>query len=376
MKRKIINDILIDAYSLSEGGGKRYLLEIIKNFDYSKINNLHILLRKKDSSFQVFKNNKKINFHIITSSGLGLFNKIIFKIFIIRYFYFKFKCNFLFVPDGYSFFFPTKTILVNQNILPFEDNEMKKLNLKMKIKMNLLYHLFKYSIKVSKNVIFLSNFSKNLILKKTKLQNISYKIINHGVEPIKFTKLKKVNKNSKYKILYVSSFYTYKNHIYLLSVFNRLCNNYSNIELIFVGNHNEYLKKTIIPKIKNYKNIFLNNNLFIKNFIPMNKIFKIYQDSNLFVFPSTCENFPNILIEALSSGRPVLSSNYGPMKEIIKERSFLFSTNSETELYNKIKNYIDNKNNIVEKNTQYCISLSKKYNWINTSKMTLDFILK
>ena len=40
-----------------------------------------------------------------------------------------------------------------------------------------------------------------------------------------------------------------------------------------------------------------------------------YRNAAAIVFASSCENCPNILLEALGSGRPVLSSDVAPMPE-------------------------------------------------------------
>src|SRR3569833_3466394 len=40
-----------------------------------------------------------------------------------------------------------------------------------------------------------------------------------------------------------------------------------------------------------------------------------YQHAKLNLFASSCENCPNILLEALAGGRPVLCSDYQPMPE-------------------------------------------------------------
>jgi glycosyltransferase involved in cell wall biosynthesis len=41
----------------------------------------------------------------------------------------------------------------------------------------------------------------------------------------------------------------------------------------------------------------------------------LYQEASLFVFPSLVENCPNILLEAMASKCPVVTSNISPMPE-------------------------------------------------------------
>jgi glycosyltransferase involved in cell wall biosynthesis len=58
--------------------------------------------------------------------------------------------------------------------------------------------------------------------------------------------------------------------------------------------------------------------------VPYADLPSLYARAHAFVFPSTVENFPNILIEGLSSGAPTFASKLGPMPEIAGEAAFYF----------------------------------------------------
>jgi glycosyltransferase involved in cell wall biosynthesis len=49
--------------------------------------------------------------------------------------------------------------------------------------------------------------------------------------------------------------------------------------------------------------------------VPYGELPAFYHHAEAIVFASSCENCPNILLEGLASGRPVLSSNVMPMPE-------------------------------------------------------------
>ena len=102
----------------------------------------------------------------------------------------------------------------------------------------------------------------------------------------------------------------------------------------------------------------------------MNEMPNIYPSYNLFVFPSTCENLPNILLEAIASGIPIISSNYGPMRDIIKNPDQLFDPNNHNDLKCKIIKILNlkNFNDILIK-----LDLEKKYSWDITSIKTMSY---
>jgi glycosyltransferase involved in cell wall biosynthesis len=49
-----------------------------------------------------------------------------------------------------------------------------------------------------------------------------------------------------------------------------------------------------------------------------------YHTADLFVFASSCENLPNILLEAMAAGLPIATSSGGPMPEILGESGLYF----------------------------------------------------
>ena len=55
---------------------------------------------------------------------------------------------------------------------------------------------------------------------------------------------------------------------------------------------------------------------------------RLYHDADAFVFASSCENMPNILLEAMAAGLPIASSNRGPMPEILGDAGVLFDPES------------------------------------------------
>jgi glycosyltransferase involved in cell wall biosynthesis len=49
-----------------------------------------------------------------------------------------------------------------------------------------------------------------------------------------------------------------------------------------------------------------------------------YQQADVFVFASSCENMPNTLLEAMASGLPIACSDRGPMPEILGDAGIYF----------------------------------------------------
>jgi len=67
----------------------------------------------------------------------------------------------------------------------------------------------------------------------------------------------------------------------------------------------------------------------------------VYQHALLNIFASQCENCPNILLEALAAGRPVVVSNRPPMPEFAGDAAVYFDPQSPNELADVLASVLD-----------------------------------
>ena len=67
----------------------------------------------------------------------------------------------------------------------------------------------------------------------------------------------------------------------------------------------------------------------------------LYRHALINIFASECENCPNIMLEALASGRPLLASCREPMPEFGGDAAIYFDPSSPVELAEKLQSIID-----------------------------------
>lgn len=202
--------------------------------------------------------------------------------------------------------------------------------------------IFKILFKIPKKIIVNSKDFKSEIDRKF---NIKSKLIYNplNVKTIKDSSRQKIKfnffNNSKIKAINVARFTDQKDHFTLLESVNKLVLKKKSIKLLIMGYGPN--KKEMLNYIKR-KN--LSKNIKIINF--QNNPYKYMFKSNLFILSSLYEGLPNVLLEAMTLKKFIISSDCptGP-REILKNGrlGYLFKTKNSDELSKLILKYYNNK---------------------------------
>ena len=115
-------------------------------------------------------------------------------------------------------------------------------------------------------------------------------------------------------LLYVSHFYPYKNFIRLVEAYAQLpspLRESNALVLVGVPHDRDYFQsiEVAIRRLGIAKQVRIIPGLGAAELAPL------YAHASLFVFPSLIENSPNILLEAMAYGAPVLAGKHDPMPE-------------------------------------------------------------
>lgn len=122
-------------------------------------------------------------------------------------------------------------------------------------------------------------------------------------------------------VLYVGDFSLLKGVCHLILSFIRVVQKMSSVCLLLVGGYGEdsYFKiKELIRQAG------IGKHIKIIGFIPYLELPKYYAAADLCVVPSFCEPFGNVALEAMASGKPVVASKVGGLKEFVDERAGIF----------------------------------------------------
>jgi glycosyltransferase involved in cell wall biosynthesis len=230
------------------------------------------------------------------------------------------------VPSGVHL----PAVTMSQNMLPFEHREAARFGhySAMSLKLRLLRQAQGRSFAVADGVIFLTRYAQDTVTDAIGGLSGSTALIPHGIEerfllaPRPQRHLTDFSAESPFRVLYVSILMPYKHQVEVALAATQMRASGVPIELRFIGaqwgDYGERFRR-LIDEL-DPKREFLRWN----GAEPFVALHNAYQSSDAFVFASSCENLPNILIEAMAAGLPIACSNRGPMPETLGEAGVYF----------------------------------------------------
>lgn len=142
-------------------------------------------------------------------------------------------------------------------------------------------------------------------------------------------------------LLFMGRFVERKRADFLLNVWRNLTHVYDKISLVMVGSgmgQHDSNEEKIIDLIKH------SNNLIHREFGPDLNPSEYYRACDIIILPSDREGQPNVLLEAMACGIPVIGSNIPGIIELLrdKENGFIFSVDDPKELSEAIEKLVEN----------------------------------
>ena len=368
----------IDASNLRQGGGITHVIELLNHFDpnSSKIDQVTIWCSAS------LRSNLPVK-EWLTIRADSWIDKNIFIRFMGMQFYLPKAmrdagCNVCFFPGGIiPIGLKLPTISMSQNMLPFRLSQAALFGIFSPIfwKLFLLRWMQILSFRRATGMIFLSRYAQDAINKyKCPFYQV---VIPHGIDK-RFVKIPRRQRDihtytfdKPFRLIYVSILMPYKHQIEVARAIAQLYAELYPVACSFIGPSyvtygNKLLKelKLLDPdgKFLSYEGEISYNDLEFN-----------YHEADGFVFASSCENLPNILIEAMSSGLPIASSKMRPMLDILGDGGFYFDPQSPNSIAEAIRTMLlsDQKRS---RNAKLSYEQAGNYSWIKCARDTFQFI--
>jgi glycosyltransferase involved in cell wall biosynthesis len=289
-------------------------------------------------------------------------------------------CEVLFSPGGtVPFYVEIPMVTMSQNMLPFEPEEAKRFGRWswMRLKMWLLRQSQGRSFKKADGLIFLTQYACNGVCRWLGQGQALQALIPHGIES-RFTADPKPQRTvdnysfeQPFTLLYVSILMPYKHQIEVARAASLLRQAGCPVRVKFIGadwgRYGRQFRETLRQLDPGEEFLIWPGSM------PFSALHSEYQDADAFIFASSCENLPNILIEAMSAGLPIACSKSGPMPEVLRNAGIYFDPLQPQDIAEAMRTLV-NSADLRGRLAMQAQDLSRAYSWQRCAQETFDFI--
>jgi len=368
--------IAIDASRNRSGGAKAHIIGILSNIDPLKyeIHKIHIwsfksLLDQLPDYPWLIKHNPK-------SLERSLMEQLIWQIFSLAVEIKAAKCDILFSTDATTLCQFNPLVVLSQDMLSYEPGIRQSYGYGIsRLRLEVIKVLQNLAFQRAEGVIFLTNYAGKVIQKSCgSVANVAY--IPHGVDIIfadSSLPLKKWPESDDQTIecIYISNADRYKYQWNVVKAIFMLRARGHNINLTLVGGGSgsgqNLLNSTIATLDK--KGFYVRQLEFISHgLLP-----ELISRSDIFIFASSCENMPVTLVEGMSMGLPIASSDRGPMPEILVNGGIYFNPEDANSIAKSLQQIISSPSLRLQMSA-IAKNLAKQYSWARCADETFKYI--
>lgn len=246
---------------------------------------------------------------------------------------------------------PKNFVLTVHDIIPTTQFTTKE-------KLKHMWYLSEYCIKHSDKIIALSEFTKKELIEKLYIDEEKIYVVQSGIDHNIFYPMNKANCKSTFNfnpdkkyILIVTSNEPWKNMKLANEIIDEL------------GDKYQFVKIGYGQKLNNSK--VINLGYVSEEYMPY-----LYNACDLFVHPSLYEGFGFPILEAMSCGCPVVSSNASSLPEVIKHAGYSLN-NDKKEFIDSIQYTLENEH-VYNELRNRGIKNAKDFTWEKTAKETIE----
>lgn len=368
----------IDGSNLRRGGGITHLVSLLKNANPLAHGISRVIvwggaatLGKVESREWLFKVHQR-------ELDRGLASRIYWQRFVLSKVARSAGCSVLFVPGGSFAGTFNPVVTMSRNMLPFEATELLRYGLRPEtVKLMLLRWIQSRSMRQAAGVIFLTEFARISVMRAVGPLKGRTSIIPHGVDrrflmsPRVQAGVECYSEARPFRLIYVSIVDLYKHQWHVAMAAAKLREAGFPVELELVGP----AYGPALVRLRRVLKVVDPGQKFIRYLGPVayEKLPFCYERADLCVFASSCENMPNILLEAMASGLPVASSGRGPMPEILGEAGVYFDPENPDEIANALRKMICS----VEERTRAALGSRERimqFSWERCADETFAFL--
>lgn len=172
--------------------------------------------------------------------------------------------------------------------------------------------LLKKAIKLASKTISIDQNTFLTLLKFFNENKICYIANFFDYTSILNIKKDSVGDNKKFKLLFLGWCIKTKGVEELLDAWGTIYNKYTDWELDIVGPYKENYKQYLTEKYNMERVVFTGEKQH-------QQALYLLKESDVFILPSYTEGFPNVILEAMAFGKPIIASSVGAIPEMLSD---------------------------------------------------------
>lgn len=372
--------LAIDASNIRQGGGVTHLSQLLRVVNPLEAGIVRVTVWTCAATAAQLPDAPWLTKLSPSWTEAGLFRRVLGQQFILGREMARCSCDVLFSPGGtLPFRFEVPVITMSQNMLPFEPEEAVRFGRWswMRLKMWLLRHSQIRSFRKADGLIFLTRYARVGVSRWLGRTKALQAVIPHGVES-RFAGDPKPQLNAQdyspeqpFTFLYVSNLMPYKHQIEVAHAAIELHQAGWPIRVRFVGTdwgaYGQKFREFLLQM--DPKEEFL----IWPGDMPFSALHTEYQAAEAFLFASSCENLPNILIESMTAGLPIASSKCGPMPEVLGDAGIYFDPSKASEIAEAMRRLVED-SDLRGRLAARAKASSLAYSWHQCARATFKFL--
>lgn len=327
-----MKNVLLCIPSLACGGAEKFVVDLSENLDKNKYN-VAVAVTRQNLDTVYKRTLEKKGIQIVDLSGksyltmlkkqIVFFNRANIEIVhanIGSILHIMFACMIMNIPKRLY-------TIHNEAKLLYHKNKVKKIIYK------LAFSFFKFT------PVAICPAVKDSLIQDMQISAEKIPVVNNGVDTKKFSPSENHVYDNRTRIISVGTLYWIKNQELSIKM---VCNLHKkgfnvSLELIGDGEDREKLEHLIKDK-KAEEYIFLRGR--------KNHVEEYLKQSDIYISSSKTEGLPLSILEAMACGLPVLATNVGGTKDIVKngQNGFLVDLNDENTFLNSLKKLVLDEN--------------------------------
>ncbi len=288
------------------------------------------------------------------------------------------SCDVLFVPGGSynSSFRPFVTMF--RNMLPFDRRERQRFGYSaVRLRLRLLQQVQRSTFRRAAGVILLTEHARTVLARDIDRYRLRVTVIPHGVNPALRRDPRPQQPLSAYstarpfRLLYVSHVAPYKHQWQVVKAVAELRREGLPLDITFVGGGSGPSCRQLQASLAELDS----QSAFAHYEGPLGRSATgaLYHAVDGFVFASTCENLPNILLEAMAAGLPIVSSNRRPMPDVLGDQGLYFDPDSVASIVAALRVLATDLQGR-SRNSRAAYQRALNYSWVRCAEETFRFI--